>query len=62
MSVVSFFLRRKMLRGGMHDNERAIPRVEVVEVCCPGGIARILKKATGDKEMRLISQASPKVN
>jgi hypothetical protein len=38
----------------MHDNERAIPRVEVVEVDYPGGIARAFKKETGLKEMRLI--------
>jgi hypothetical protein len=42
------------LRQGMHDSERAIPRVEVVEVDCPGGIAGAFKKETGMKEMRLI--------
>jgi hypothetical protein len=45
---------KKFLQQGMHDNERAIPRVDVVEVDCPGGIARAFKKETGMKEMRLI--------
>lgn len=28
----------------MHDGERAIPRVEVVEVVCPGGMASGFQK------------------
>ncbi len=34
----------------MHDNGRAIPRVDVVGVDCPGGIARAFRKETCLKE------------
>jgi hypothetical protein len=33
----------------MHDSERAIPRVEVVEVDCPGGMASGFQKRDGNE-------------
>jgi hypothetical protein len=45
---------KKVLQQGMHDNERAIPRVDVARVDCPGGIALGVQKRDEHKEMRLI--------